>query len=299
MVGYLELIGAAVAYAVGIVAQTVAARRTERKDQLDPGLMGRLATDRMYLFGFLAQVVGFVLAFLARADLPLFLVQAGASSAVGIAAVLGAVVLGWRIRGAELAALGLLAAGLLLLVGAALPSPSQDIGLGLGLLLLATLGVAVGLAVLATRLTGPRGAVALGVLAGLAFAVLAIASRPLAAGPLLELPTRPLFWLMVGAAVVGQWLLATALQRGSTMATMASMDATSVVTASVVGLLALGDQIGAGQQAWVAIGLALVVGGVVTMAAVVKPQVTARASTRAEPGTEPEPAAAAAKAVRP
>lgn len=271
MIGYLELIGAAIAYAVGIVAQTVAARRAERRDRLDPGLLGRLATDRVYLFGFTAQLLGFVLLFLARADLPLFLVQAGGSSAIGIAAVLGAVVLGWRIRAGEIAVLGVIAAGLVLLVGAAVPSPSLDIGPVLGLSLLATLAVTVAVAVPAARLTGPRGAVALGVLAGFAFAVLAIASRPLAAGPFLDLPLKPLFWLMVLAAVIGQSLLAAALQRGSTTAMMASMDATCVVLSSVVGLLALGDQIAAGRTGWVVLGLGLVVGGVIAMAAVAKP----------------------------
>ena len=122
--GYLLLIGSALGYAVGIVAQAVAARRAERRDRLDPGLLARLATDRVYLVGFGAQVVGFGLAFLARADLPLYLVQAGAMSAVGIAAVLGSVMFGWQIRRLEIGALVVIAAGLLLLVGAAEPSRS-------------------------------------------------------------------------------------------------------------------------------------------------------------------------------
>jgi hypothetical protein len=99
--GFLVLGLSALAYAVGIVAQTVAARKLAHRDRLELGLLARLATDRVYLVGFTAQVAGFGLAFLARATLPLYLVQAGASSAVGIAAVLGAVVLGWRIRWAS------------------------------------------------------------------------------------------------------------------------------------------------------------------------------------------------------
>ncbi len=75
-------------------------------------------------------------------------------------------------------------------------------------------------------------------------------------------------WLMVVGAVVGQALLAAALQRGSTTAAMASMDSTSVLLASVVGLALLGDQIADGRVLWVAGGLALVVLGVVVMAAV-------------------------------
>lgn len=271
MPGYLELVLAAICYAVGIVAQTTAARRAERRSRLDLGLLARLATDRIYLFGFSAQVGGFVLAFLARADLPLYLVQAGASSSVGIAALIGAVGLGWRVRRAEGLALAVMAVGLVLLAAVSVPSKSGDLPLAAGLALAAALLVTLALAVPAARLTGPRGAIVMGVLAGVAFSVLAVASRPLASGPFLELPRSPLFWLMVLAAVLGQALLAAALQRGSTTATMATMDATTMLLSSVVGLAVLGDQTAAGQGPWVAVGLTLVVGGVLAMAAVVSP----------------------------
>lgn len=264
--GYLVLALSAVSYAVGIVAQTVAARRAERRDGVDVGLLARLATDRVYLLGFGAQCVGFVLAFLARADLPLYLVQAGAMSAVGIAAVLGAVLLRWTIRTAEIGALVVIAGGLVLLVGAARPGPALELSAGAGFGLTALLVAVAVLGIPASRLPGAYGALAFGLLAGLAFAVLAIASRPLAAGPLLELPLRPLAWLMVAGAVVGQALLAAALQRGSTTAAMASMDSTNVLLASAVGVLLLGDQVATGRVTWLFGGLGMVVLGVVAMA---------------------------------
>lgn len=266
--GYLLVLLSAVAYAGGIVAQTVAARRTVMKAGLDVGIVGRLVQDRVYLLGFGLQVLGFALAFFARADLPLYFVQAGATTSVGLAAVLGAVLLGWRIRPAEIGTLVVLAVGLVFLAGAAEHSTALDVSVGMGLGLVGVLAAVAGAAVLAARVTGPPGAVALGVLAGIAFAVLAIASRPLAAGPYLTIPLEPLFWLMVAAAVIGQSLLAAALQRGTTTATMASMDATGVVFASVAGLLVLGDLIVAGRELWVVGGLALVVSGVVVMALV-------------------------------
>lgn len=271
MLGYLVLVLSASASAVGIVAQTVAARRAGHRPGIDPGLLVRLATDRVYLIGFGGQVIGFLLAFVARATLPLYLVQAGSSSAVGLAALLGVLLLRWRVSRGEIAALVVLALGLLLLVGGAQPSVAGDMPVSVGLALLGVL-VAVGiLAVPATRLPGGRGAVALGVLAGVAFAVLALASRSLADGALLELPSQPLAWLMIAAALVGQTMLAGALQRGSATATAASMDATTVVLASVVGLLALGDQIAAGRTSWVVAGLLLVVTAVITMALVGHP----------------------------
>lgn len=264
--GYLLLIGSALGYAVGIVAQTVAARRAERRDRLDPGLLARLAGDRVYLLGFGAQCVGFALAFLARAELPLYLVQAGAMSAVGIAAVLGGMLLGWQIRTIEIVSLVVIAAGLLILVGAAEPSRSSELALPAGLIMVGLLVAIVPLAMLAARVTGPRGAVAMGALAGVAFAVLAVASRPLAAGPYLLLPLKPLFWVMVAAAFVGQALLAAALQRGSSTATMASMDSISVLLSSAAGLFLLADRIAVGRELWVLGGLALVLCGVVLLA---------------------------------
>lgn len=265
---YLVLVFSVICSAVGIVAQTVAARRVESRTRLDPGILTRLFTDRLYLMGFAAQVLAFGFAFLARATLPLFLVQAGSSTAVGLATAIGAVVLRWRIRAAEIAALGVMAAGLLLLVAAAQPAPSSAMPVGLGFALLGALPVVVGVAIFAARLRGGRSAVALGVLAGIAWAVLAIASRPLAEGPLLSLPLEPLAWLMVAAAVVGQSLMAAALQRGSTTSVMASMDSTTTVVSSVVGLAFLGDLVVAGREPWVAAGLVLIVAGVSTMAVV-------------------------------
>ncbi|QJY50639.1 hypothetical protein HOP40_15285 [Pseudonocardia broussonetiae] len=265
--GYALLVLSALAAAVGIVAQTVAARRTEQRDAVDPGILVRLATDRVYLFGFGSQV----LAFLARATLPLYIVQAGSSSAVGLAAVIGLVVLGWRVSGREIAALGVLAVGLLLLVGAAESSVAAPMPPALGFGLLAALLAVVALAFPAARIPGAPGAVAMGALAGVAFAVLALCGRPLAAGPLLELPLQPLAWLMVASALVGQALLAAALQRSSTTVAAASMDATTVVLASVLGVTVLGDQIAAGRGWWVAAGLTLVVAAVVAMAVVGRP----------------------------
>ena len=67
-----------VAYGVANLLQSVAATRTTVHTRSTPSLLLRLAGHRTYLFGLGCQVVGFVLAFLARRDLPLFLVQAAA-----------------------------------------------------------------------------------------------------------------------------------------------------------------------------------------------------------------------------
>ncbi|SDD75795.1 DMT family protein [Actinokineospora iranica] len=267
MLGYIELVASTLMYGLGVVAQSVAARRSTTRSGADLGLLVRLASDRLYLLGFAGQVAGFVLAFFARASLPLYLVQAGSSAAVGVAAVFGALVLGWRVRPAEVAVLVMMALGLILLVGASTPSVADDVSGRLGLALLAVLVVGALLIVPASR---ARSSVPLAVLAGVQFSVVAITSRSLADGSLADLPLDPLAWLLVLSAVAGQASLIFALQRGPATSSVASMDATSVVLASVTGLAVLGDQVAAGRQWWVMLGLALVVLGVLIFGSVLR-----------------------------
>ncbi|MEV8439596.1 hypothetical protein AB0425_19665 [Actinosynnema sp. NPDC051121] len=259
MTGYLELAASAVLYALGVVAQSTASRRAgDATGGL--GLLARLARDRLYLLGFAGQVGGFALAFLARARLPLYLVQAGSSCAVGLATLFGIAVLGWRVRAVEVVVLVVMAGGLVLLVAAASPSAAHDLPQGLGIVLF---GLPVVALVLAQRRVG--GVVPLAAAAGLAFAVVAMTSRTLADEPLPTLPLYPLAWLMIGTALVGQSYLALALRRGSATSTVATMDATTVVLTSVIGIAFLGDRISPGREWWVALGVALVVSGVLLL----------------------------------
>ncbi|RKT55431.1 hypothetical protein C8E97_4099 [Saccharothrix australiensis] len=251
-------------YALGIVAQTVAARRAAPGRGF--GLLARLAADRLYLLGFAGQVGGFVLAFVARAELPLYLVQAGSSCAVGVATAFGVLALGWRVRPVEVAVLVAMALGLLLLAGASAPSVADEIPVRTGLV---ALGAPLLVVLLVTRRA--KGVVPVAVAAGVAYAVVAVASRSLADEPPLELPHYPLLWLMVLAALVGQAGLAVALQRGSATATVATMDSVTVVVTSVVGVLALGDRVAPGRGWWVAVGVALVVAGVLALGRASRP----------------------------
>ncbi|MEV4054807.1 hypothetical protein AB0J55_26720 [Amycolatopsis sp. NPDC049688] len=262
MVDYAVLVASAVLYAAGIVAQSVAARRAGNRPGAGLGLLARLAADRLYLLGFAGQAGGFALAFFARASLPLYLVQAASSSAIGLATVFGVAVLGWRIRPAEAMTLVLLASGLVLLAGSAAPSVAADLPFA-GIAALAVVVLGTGLAMI------PAGRAATflpaAVLSGVAFAVVAVASRTLAHLDLLALPANPLTWLMLAAAVLGQASMAVALQRGPAAAVVATADATTIVLASVTGVAALGDHIAVGREPWVAFGLAVVVCGVLLL----------------------------------
>ncbi|WP_410636448.1 hypothetical protein [Amycolatopsis sp. cmx-4-83] len=261
---YAVLVASAVCYAAGIVAQSVAAHRAENRPGTGLGLLARLAADRLYLLGFAGQAGGFALAFFARASLPLYLVQTASSSAIGLATVFGVAVLGWRIRAGEVATLVLLATGLVVLAGSSATSVADDLRPA-GTATLAVVVLGTGLAMIPAGRTGAFLPAA--VLSGVAFAVVAVASRSLAHLDLVAVPGNPLTWLMLVAAVLGQASMAVALQRGPAAAVVATADATTLVLASVTGITVLGDHVLGGHGPWVAFGLAVVVCGVLLLGA--------------------------------
>jgi hypothetical protein len=262
--GWYFLAAMIVAYGVANLLQSVAAARTSLHHTFDPGLLVRLCSHRPYLVGLGCQLLGFVLAFLARRDLPLFLVQASVAAGLGVTALLGVGLLRWRLPPAEIALLGLLVLGIAALVLSARPAPARPLGATGVLVLMAALGVISVAGVFAVRLHGSVGSVALGGLAGLAFSAAAVAARPLAAVPEAgRLLTHPLLFLLIAHSLVGQLLLGLAMQRGSTTAAVAAMDAAGAVPAAIIGLLLLGDRIWPGRE-WLA-----GIGFLVTLAAVI------------------------------
>ncbi|MEU4214541.1 hypothetical protein [Actinoplanes sp. NPDC026623] len=283
------------AYGVANLLQSMAAARTTVHHTFDPQLLVRLACHRTYLLGLLCQVLGFVLAFLARRDLPLFLVQASVAAGLGVTALLGVLLLKWTLPVAEVALLVLLLAGITALVLSAKPAPSSPlgaagmVGLAVTLLLISVIGF------FAVRLHGVVGSVALGSLAGIAFSAAAIAARPLANEHTLGgFGTNPLLYLLVAHSLVGQLLLGLAMQRGSTTAAVAAMDAAGAVPAAIVGLLWLGDQIHPGREWMAAVGFVVTLGSVIAMTRYAEPQhhhATARPhSGRARGSTRLHPA---------
>ena len=90
-----------VAYGVANLLQSIAAANTDLHLEFSPRLLWRLGQHKAYLFGIAFQFAGFALAFLARRDLPLFLVQSAMAAGLGVTAVLGVLVLKWRLPGTE------------------------------------------------------------------------------------------------------------------------------------------------------------------------------------------------------
>ncbi len=261
------------AYGVANLLQSVAATRTTVHHTLDPGLLLRLAGQRTYLVGLGCQTLGFVLAFLARRDLPLFLVQASVAAGLGVTALLGVLILKWRLPLAEVALLGLLCGGVAALVVSAQPATARPLGLA-GVCALLGAAVLVGVVgFFAVRLHGALGSVVLGSLAGLAFSAAAIAARPLAgASSFGAFLSDPLLYLLIVHSVIGQLLLGLAMQRGSTTAAVAAMDAAGAVPAAVVGLLLLGDRIWPGREWLAGIGFLATLTAVIGLTRYAEPQ---------------------------
>ncbi|GAA2713528.1 hypothetical protein ACFY2R_07130 [Micromonospora olivasterospora] len=271
--GWCFLAAMIVAYGIANLLQSVAAARTTLHHTFDPGLLLRLASHRTYLVGLGCQVGGFVLAFLARRDLPLFLVQASVAAGLGVTAILGVLVLKWRLPAAEVALLVLLFAGITGLVLSAQPAPSRQLGTAGMAALAVALALIAALGFFAVRLHGAPGSVALGSLAGLAFSAAAVAARPLASASTAEALVRdPLLYLLVAHSVVGQLLLGLAMQRGSTTAAVAAMDAAGAVPAAIVGLLLLGDRIWPGREWLAALGFLVTLAAVIGLTRYAEPQ---------------------------
>ncbi len=271
--GWFYLAAMIAAYGVANLLQSHAATRTTEHASLHPKLLLRLAGHRTYVLGIGCQILGFVLAFFARKDLPLFLVQASVAAGLGVTVVLGVLFVHWRLPRAEIALLGVLFGGVAALVFAAAPAPSLPGGPLLTVGLVAALaGIALAGA-FAARMRGVPASVVLGSLAGLNFGAAAIASRPLAnVGALATFASDPLLYLLVAHSLVGQLLLALAMQRGSTTAAVAAMDAATAVPAAIVGLTLLGDKIVPGRG-WIAvIGFLATLGAVAGITRFAEPQ---------------------------
>jgi hypothetical protein len=190
-----------------------------------------------------------------------------------VTAVLGVLTLNWRLPRVEILLLAVLCVGLAGLVISAEPHPSRPLSMAGVLGLFAVLILIAIAGFFAARLRGVPGSVGLGALAGIAFGAAAVASRPLAnIGSTQEFISDPLLYLLIAHSLVGQLLLGLAMQRGSTTAAVAAMDAAAAVPAAIVGLLFLGDQITPGREWMAASGFLLTLGSVIGLTFFAEPQ---------------------------
>jgi hypothetical protein len=251
----LALLAALVAagcYGLASVLQARAAARLLRHPGVDPRLLWRLMHSAPYLAGIGLLGAGFLLSLVSLRSLPLFMVEVARASSLGVTAVLSLPLLGIRLRRGEPVALAAIGLGLVLLAGAAAAGPPVRSGGGMRVALLAVLVVIAGVAVGVGRRSRRRSGVALGLVAGAAFGLVAVAERVLA---VTTSPTAvivdPATYAMLAAGVLGLLIYATGLQRSTVTNVTAAMVASETLSASLVGLVWLGDRSRPGW-AWVA-----------------------------------------------
>jgi drug/metabolite transporter (DMT)-like permease len=257
---------AAVAYGGASVLQGVGARRAESSSGLDPALMVRLARSVPYVCGLGLDLGAFVASLVALRTMPLFLVQSAVASSVGVTAAIAAAV-GARLRGREIASLIVLGAGLLLLATSAQPEQGTPLTLGVRWGLLACVVVLGAAGTLAARVNARSSAPVLGVLAGLAFTVVAVTARSLTVpSPAWHVLADPGLWAILAHGVLGMLLFTTALQRGSVTSATAVTFAVETIVPAGVGLGFLGDTTRPGYALVAAVGFLLTIAGTLALA---------------------------------
>lgn len=285
IIAWFALLLMIVAYAVATFLQAIAATQGKATEGLDPRLLFRLAKQKTYLVAMACQGVGTLAAFLARRDLPLFLVQAAIGAMLVVTALLGIVFCAWRLPRVEIGLIVAVIAGVGILVAVAQPGPATDPGTPMVLALVVAAPIFAMLVHFAARLQGAPGAVALGGLAGAAFGSAAIASRPLMnAADFESFLTNPLLYVFLVHTVAGQLFLGMALQRGATTAASAAMNAMVAIPPAIVGLLFLNDHIKEGWQLAAGLGFTITVTATVALAWFAEPQ-SHKIGTRTEQNT--------------
>ena len=269
LTGLLCAFGAAVAYGAASILQAIGARRAAAAGSSLTGL----AAQPIYYLGLALDGAGFVGAVAALHFLPLFLVQAVTASSVLVTAVLATLVLGARLGGGGVLALGTAVVGLVLLALSA--QPQEAVALPL-VWRWVVLGGAAPIAVLGWWGSRHRRPPVVAFAAGLAFTVVAISARSLdVPDPLWHVLGDPLLWAVAAGGIVGTLLFAVAVQIGDVTRISAITFTTETVLPATIGLLFLGDEVQAGFGPVAAVGFVLAVAGAITL------------SRFAEPGSAP------------
>ncbi|KAA2256071.1 hypothetical protein F0L68_26865 [Solihabitans fulvus] len=267
ILGLVAAFAAAVCYGVGAVMQALAARSTSDTDGgVDPRLLVRLLGQWRFLVGLALDGVGFVAQILALRVLPLFLVQASLAASLAVTAVVATwlvgVVLGWR----EWVAVAVVCLGLTVLGVSAKGEGATSVGGGFHWALLAV-SVALGLAGMAAgRLSDRARTPVLGLIAGLAFGLVAIASRVLSDFAVPHLLRDPAAYAVPVAGVMAFLFYASALQRGGVTAATAMMVVGETVVPALVGTMLLGDETRPGFAPVAVAGFVIAVAGALGLA---------------------------------
>ncbi|MFC0114060.1 hypothetical protein [Kibdelosporangium aridum] len=263
--GYVFAVLAALASGSGSILQSLGVRRAGAYGGTSLGLVA-LRRQPIYFLGLGADLVGFLFAAAALQRLPLFLVQSLLAFSIGVTATIAAF-MGTRLAGSGWIALGIGAAGLILLGLSADPSPAMALPPGWRWILLGMAVPVAAIAFYAKRHDRVWAAPALAFGAGLSLSVVGIAARTLdVPHSVRNLILEPSVWAIVLNGLVAAVVFAMALQKGGPTAVTAIMFTTNTTLSSLIGLTYLDDRVRDGFTTPAAAGFVLAIGGAVGVA---------------------------------
>ena len=287
---------AALCYGVAAVMQAIAVRAASRRtaeavgragEGVDPGLLVRMLRQGLFLGSIAIDLTGFIAQLIALRRLPLFAVQAIMAANLAVTAVFAAWLMKMRLELREWLAVAGVVVGVALLGLSAGAEGARRVGSEFELgLIVAVVGVGLsGFAV--ARLPNPVRTPALGAIAGLGYAVLAVAARILPGFAPLQLIRSPATYTLAAAGIVSFLLYATALEGGSVTTATAAVVLAETVPPAIVGVLFLGDTTRHGLTAIAALGFVLAVVSALALARFGEAGDQDDEGARTEPGLSP------------
>ncbi|PWJ24484.1 hypothetical protein ATK17_0575 [Branchiibius hedensis] len=223
----------------------------------------------LYAVGLIVDGVGFLASIVALQQLPLFLVQAFVASAVAVTAALAVPALGIKLSRKEIAAIGAIAFGLILLAISAAEGEARRVSSNFEWTLLGC-GIALGLLLTIGLLdrSANRSCIVLATTSGLGFGVVALAARVLEVrDPWWSTLASPALWAIVAAGAVALVAYGFALDRGRATTVAAITSAVETIIPAGVGLIVLGDEFRSGFAPVAVVGFVVTLGACFVLAA--------------------------------
>jgi drug/metabolite transporter (DMT)-like permease len=249
--GALAALASALFYGVASVLQAIGARRTPESGA-DPRVLLRVLMQLPFLAGLALDGLGFAAEFFALRSMPIFAVQAALAASLAVTAVVAVPLLGLRLTVGQWAAVAGVCVGLGLLGLSAGAESAKQPSRAFDWALLGCVVLLAGVGAVALRLPKRVQAVALGLVAGFAFGVIALGARSIVDMSPLSLLRNPATYAVVGGGVVAFLYYTIGLQRAAVTTVTAALVIGETVLPAVIGVLVFGDTTRAGFG-WVAV----------------------------------------------
>jgi drug/metabolite transporter (DMT)-like permease len=287
-------------YGIAAVMQAIAIEKASRRPdriragdaaagQLDPGLLVRLLGQWRFLVSLGIDTIGFIAQLVALQKLPLFAVQAMISANLAVTAVFAALLMHVRLSLREWLSVTGVVVGVGLLGSSAGSAGATQVGPAFQIGLMVTVA-AVGVAgMLAARLPTQARTPVLGAIAGLGYAVLAVAARILPGFGPAQLVRNPATYTLAAAGIVSFLLYASALEGGSVTVATAAVVLCETMPPAVVGVIFLGDTTRQGLAGLAVLGFVLAVACAVALARFGEAADETAAAERAAQARRPRP----------